>query len=117
MNQQHHQYHSDKSRSAVTQGQVLEMVTFQSVDGVAEQQFLAAAEASTGALITLPGFLGRRLAKAADGSWIDIVEWRDAASARAASTIFHKLSQAEVFCSMIDMSSVKVSHHQIVTAG
>lgn len=101
----------------MTKGQVLEMVTFNLAGGVSEDHFLAAAEASTGALITLPGFLGRRLAKAEDGSWIDIAEWRDAASAQAAGKVFHKLSQAEVFCSMIDLRSVKVSHHQIVTAG
>ncbi len=104
-------------RLAMTKGQVLEMVTFNLAGGVSEDHFLAAAEASNGALITLPGFLGRRLAKAADGSWIDIAEWRDAASAQAAGKVFHKLSQAEVFCSMIDTRSIKVSHHQIITAG
>jgi len=100
-----------------TIGQVLEVVTFSLAKDVAEEHFLAAAEASNGALITLPGFLGRRLAKTPDGHWIDIAEWRDELSAKAAAETFPKLSQAEVFCSMIDTDSVKMSHHYIVTAG
>ncbi|MDY0884122.1 antibiotic biosynthesis monooxygenase family protein [Dongia soli] len=100
-----------------TIGQVLEIATFSLAEDVSEENFMAAAEASNGALITLPGFLGRRLAKAPDGTWIDIAEWRDEASAKAAAEVFHKLSQAEVFCSMIDLRSVKMSHHHIVTAG
>jgi hypothetical protein len=117
MKNQYFRQNVDANRLAMTKGQVLEMVTFNLAGGIAETHFLAAAEASNGALIMLPGFLGRRLVKAGDGSWIDIAEWRDAASAEAAGKVFHTLSQAEVFCSMIDAQSVKVSHHPIVTAG
>lgn len=100
-----------------TIGEVLEIATFSLAANVSEEHFMAAAEASNGALITLPGFLGRRLAKATDGTWIDIAEWRDEASAKRAAEMFHRLSQAEVFCSMIDTNSVKMSHHRIITAG
>lgn len=106
-----------RAKVTITTGEVLEMVSFRLADHVAEEHFLAAAEASNGALITLPGFLGRRLVKTGDGEWLDIAEWRDAASARAAGKAFHQLSQAQVFCSMIDADSIKVSHHPIVTAG
>lgn len=101
----------------ITTGQVLEMVKFKLAGDVAEEHFLAAAEASNGALIALPGFLGRRLVKTGEGEWLDIAEWRDAAAAHAAGRVFHTMSQAEVFCSMIDSASVEVKHHPIVTAG
>ena len=52
-----------------------------------------------------------------EGEWLDIAEWRNEAAARAAGKVFHQLSQAQIFCSMIDASSIKVSHHPIVTAG
>ena len=111
--------HQGQARATVmiTTGQVLEMVSFKLAEDVAEEHFLAAAEASNGALITLPGFLGRRLVKTGQGKWLDIAEWRDSASADAAGKVFHTLSQAEVFCSMIDTNSIKVEHHPIVTAG
>ncbi len=110
------QIHS-RTASRTTIGQVLEIVTFSLAKDVSEADFMVAAEASNGALIVMPGFLNRRLAKAEDGTWIDVAEWRDEPSAKVAGRLFHKLSQAEVFCSMIDMSSVRLSHHQIVTAG
>ena len=106
-----------RAKVTITTGEVLEMVSFRLADDVLEEHFLAAAEASNGALITLPGFLGRRLVKTGEGEWLDIAEWRDAASARAAGDAFPQLSQAQVFCAMIDASSIKVSHHPIVTAG
>jgi hypothetical protein len=101
----------------ITTGEVLEMVSFRLADHVTEEHFLAAAEASNGALITLPGFLGRRLIKTSEGDWLDIAEWRNEAAARAAGKVFHQLSRAQIFCSMIDASSIKVSHHPFVTAG
>lgn len=105
-----------RAKVTITTGEVLEMVSFKLADHVTEEHFLEAAEASNGALITLPGFLGRRLVKTGEGEWLDIAEWRNAASAHAAGKVFHQLSQAQIFCSMIDASSVKVSHHPIVTA-
>jgi hypothetical protein len=106
-----------RAKVTITTGEVLEMVSFKLAGHIEEEHFLAAAEASNGALITLPGFLGRRLVKTAEGEWLDICEWRTEASARAAGEVFHQLSQAQIFCSMIDAGSVKVSHHPIVTAG
>ena len=106
-----------RAKVTITTGEILEMVRFKLADHVTEAHFLAAAEASNGALITLPGFLGRRLVKTGEGEWLDIAEWRNEASARAAGEIFHQLSQAQIFCSMIDAGSVRISHHPIVTAG
>jgi antibiotic biosynthesis monooxygenase (ABM) superfamily enzyme len=54
---------------------VLEVVTFATVAGTDEQDFLQAAEKANNALQSLPGFIRRSVAKAEDGTWTDLVEW------------------------------------------
>jgi hypothetical protein len=46
---------------------ILEVVTFATIAGTGEHQFLKAAETASSALQSLPGFIRRRVAKAEDG--------------------------------------------------
>jgi hypothetical protein len=95
---------------------VLEIVTFKLVPGTDEAAFLKAAEQVAGVIRAMPGFLNRRLAKGADGSWSDVVEWTDNASAQEAAQIFHMLDDAKPFCAMIDMASVSFTHRTVASA-
>jgi len=95
---------------------VLEIVTFKLVPGTGEAAFLEAAEQAAGAIRTMPGFLNRRLAKGADDTWSDIVEWTDNASAQKAAQTFHTLEDAKPFCAMIDMASVSLTHRTVASA-
>jgi hypothetical protein len=66
-------------------GVVIEWAPFRLRDGATEAQLLAAAEAIQHDFLgARPGFLGRELARGADGLWADVVHWSDAAAAEAA---------------------------------
>lgn len=64
---------------------VVEIVMFRPLDGVAGDEVLAAAERMTAVLRGMRGFVTRDLAVSGDGRWLDLVRWRDPdAAARAA---------------------------------
>jgi hypothetical protein len=93
---------------------ILEVVTFAAVAGTGEHEFLTAAETASSALQSLPGFIRRRVAKAEDGRWLDVVEWANADSAAGAAKVFHTMPEAQPFCAMVDMASAKMTHYQVV---
>lgn len=64
---------------------VIEVVTFTLKPGTDPAHFQAGIEASWRFARARPGFLGRHLARAEDDGMIDIVLWRDHASALAAA--------------------------------
>lgn len=92
---------------------VLEIVSFSLLPGTDEAAFLKAAGESGPVLRSLPGFLSRRLAKTAEGGWIDVAEWTDMSSAARAAEIFHTLPAVQPFCAMIDMATARMAHHTV----
>lgn len=50
----------------------------------------------------LPGFVDARLARTADGSWLDIITWASLAEARAAQATEPQLSEYAAFVAQID---------------
>ncbi|MGO4527005.1 antibiotic biosynthesis monooxygenase [Microvirga sp. 2MCAF35] len=95
---------------------VLETVTFALLPGTNETAFLQAAEDAGAVAKAMPGFIARRLVKTQDSTWIDLVEWQDAASAKHAAETFHTVPAAQPFCGMIDMASAKMAHHTITVS-
>jgi hypothetical protein len=95
---------------------VAEIVTFRLRPGVAESEFLASVPATEAFLRTCPGFMRRRLARDADGAWVDFAEWRDLAAAKAASEGFMTHPDVRAFCGMIDLATTECRHLAIRAA-
>ncbi len=92
---------------------VIELVQFRITSDADPAAFEHAAAAAGRVLEAMPGFVGRRLAKSADGEWLDLVEWTDRGSAEAAAQVFHTRPEAQPFCSMIDMDTARMTHHEV----
>jgi hypothetical protein len=79
-------------------GVVIEWAPFRVREGVTEAALLDAAEAvQRDFLARQPGFLGRELARGADGSWADIVRWADASAADAAMAAAGKSASCSAY--------------------
>lgn len=95
---------------------VLELVRFRLQPGATPDAFLAAAAASVAPISACPGFRSRRLVHDGAGTWTDVVEWADMASAsRAAETVLANPALAP-FLALIDGTSVEMAHPAILLA-
>jgi hypothetical protein len=94
---------------------IVEVSQFRLVPGTDEQAFLDAAETTqTGFLDEQEGFVGRDLLRTNDGSWMDIVRFQSAEAAQAAFEGFAGHPGVEAFESMLDRSSVSMTHWSVV---
>lgn len=67
------------------EGQMIEWAPFQVREGVTEEELLAAShELQSGFLERQAGFVRRELLRGPDGSWCDLVYWKDATAAKSA---------------------------------
>lgn len=92
---------------------VLEIVLFRSRDGVANEDLREAARQAQPEIATLPGFLGRELGQAANGTWLDQVRWSsmEAAQAAAQSVMTHPACAA--YFRLIDEGSIVMHHYEL----
>lgn len=94
----------------------LEIAEFNTVAGAAEDAVLAAAREAGIFLARQPGFLGRRLARRAEGEWIDVVEWASLDAATAAAQAFYTAPEAAAFMGVIATVS-RMSHASVQLSG
>jgi hypothetical protein len=92
---------------------VLEIVRFKLNPKVGENEFLASVPKTDRFLQTRKGFVSRRLSKAPDGVWTDIVEWTDAMSAKVAAEAIMMEVAVGPFMQAIDPATVEMSHQDI----
>ncbi len=92
---------------------VIELVLFRTRPDMADDAFLAAADGATAFLRECPGFLRRRLARGADGEWLDHVEWRSMADALDAAARIGDSPAAAAFMAAIEPSSVTLRHFTV----
>ncbi len=92
---------------------VIEVVEFKLNDGVDAETFIKAANDTVEFVESLDGFIKRSLSQGEDGIWMDIVEWRDMASAKSAAEKFPQAEEAKALCSMIKMQTAKMQHLKI----
>jgi hypothetical protein len=104
----------DALRAAGSDGPVVEVVTFRLLPGVAEADFLTAAAGTEAPLRATPGFVARRLVRAEDGSWTDLVEWASLAQAHAAAQMVMADPAFAPFMATIDGASVVMRHDRIL---
>jgi hypothetical protein len=92
----------------------LEVVTFRLRAGEDPARFLAAAEGTEAVLRCQPGFLRRRLACAADGSWTDLVEWASLGCAHRAAAAVIAAPEFAAFLAAIDETSLAMVHAEVL---
>ena len=89
---------------------VLEIVTFKTKPGVADDRVLAAADALQRDVEPLEGYLGRRLLKAEDGTWVDTVRWTTMEAAHAAAQLIESKPSAQAFMEITEVESIRMLH-------
>ena len=96
--------------TTTTSNDVLEIVTFKTKPGVGDERVLAAADALQRDVEPLEGYLGRRLLKAEDGTWVDTVRWRSVEAAHAAFKLIEGKPSAAAFMEITEMESIRMLH-------
>ena len=95
---------------------VVETVLFRLTSGVSDGEFERAARTSSKYVEGCEGFIARRLSRAADGTWVEHIEWSDMDAARAAAAGIGESPDMKAFVTAIDGESVKMIHSNVVVA-
>jgi hypothetical protein len=111
---------SSRAASPATQdtsmNHIIEIVTFKLAGGASPEGFLQAATATNAFLQSQKGFVARRMSVDGDGNYIDSVEWKTLADAKAALDVSMQTPALMPFIQMIDPASMKMVHNSVVTA-
>ena len=83
-------------------------------EGVSREAYLQVSELVEADLRKMSGFLSRQLLAGEDGLWIDLVRWNSMEEAIRAAEIFPTLESAQPMEAMLDFSSVKMYHMELV---
>ena len=89
---------------------VIELVLFETNDGISDKEFIAAAQTLNPILGGMSGYLGRELCKTPDGTWADIVQWNSLAEAQAAAEAIMNRPEATPFMSAINTESMQMMY-------
>lgn len=91
------------------------MAQFKMKVGVSEDEVLAASqEAQDGFLAKQKGYVSRELLKSSEGEWVDIVHWETMEDAQTAMNSFMGHPSTKKFGEVIDPSSIKMMHLEVV---
>ncbi|MDJ0755746.1 MAG: hypothetical protein QNJ45_19625 [Ardenticatenaceae bacterium] len=90
----------------------IEIVLFELVDGVAEDDFLAAVDAMQDDLNQMSGYIDRELSRDKNGRWVDVLHWASLDEAMAAAEALMSWPSGQKFGSMIDPESIQMLHTQ-----
>ncbi|MEK7462868.1 MAG: antibiotic biosynthesis monooxygenase [Patescibacteria group bacterium] len=94
---------------------VIELAQFKMKVGVSEDEVLAASqEAQDGFLAKQKGYVSRELLKSSEGEWVDIVHWETMEDAQTAMNSFMGHPSTKKFGEVIDPSSIKMMHLEVV---
>jgi len=93
---------------------IIEQVSFQSHPDVNAAALQAESALFDRLLEKLEGFIQRFLARQDDGTWVEVVFWRDMASAEQALDIFLNDPATEKLRAMVDSDSVKITYSRLV---
>ncbi len=92
---------------------IVEVVLFKPKSGYSDLEVKEAAAKLEPILEKFEGYLGRKMAKADDGQWIDILYWRDLESAISASNQIVDNSIAQEVFQLIDEKTMSLEHFEI----
>jgi hypothetical protein len=94
--------------------ETVEMASFKVRSGVTHEAVLAARRQLQRFLAAAPGYVSSRLVREADGTYTDLVVWRDAAAAHAAAAAAMENADAGAYFALIDETSVVMRHAAVV---
>jgi hypothetical protein len=89
---------------------VLEIALFRVRPGVSDEQVLRLSDHLQTEVVELDGYLGRRLCKAADGEWADVVQWTSQEAARRAAETLEARACVQDFLRLEEPGSGRVLH-------
>ena len=96
-----------KVKKGVSQGTVIEVVTFKLKQGVTADEFRPLDKAvELQHVAKQPGFISRESAAGDDGEWLVIVHWQSVKDAEASMASFPSAPATEQFMSKIDAKSM-----------
>lgn len=90
---------------------VTEVVTFKLVAEASISEFKLSAVSVEKELQKIPGYQRRSLLRSDTGEWIDIVNWSQLTTAKAAAVSLQENPAAQQFFSHIDPSSVALNYY------
>ena len=96
----------------LSKAKTIELVVWQPVPGVSEEEVRAKALAVSDFLKKQPGFLYRDLAKNTEGEWVDYIYWENDAAADLALEASQESALCAPFFAVIDMEKAKMSRYQ-----
>lgn len=91
---------------------VIEIVLFKLNAGADEEAFLEAAQATFDLLESYEGYIKRELTVNEEGTWVDIVHWRDLDTALAAAEKIMADAAGQKFGSFINFETIQMLHTQ-----
>lgn len=90
---------------------VIELTSYRAKPGVADDAVIAAVTGARVWMRAQPGFLSHRLLHAADGTWTDLAEWADMATAQAAHQAFDPADPALApLMAVFDPATLEMRH-------
>ncbi len=89
------------------------MVMWKSIDGISTEEAQKAISRLNDFLIEQPGFRGRQTAIAEDGTFLDIVYWKDLQSAKVASEKALKTEELVPIFGTINQNEMTFKHFEI----
>lgn len=94
---------------------VLETVRYRTKPGVAPEAAVKAWRDSQSFAKAQPGFLSRKIAVTEDGEFLDLVEWRSMADAKAAAENFNPVKFPELMglVEVLDESTMVMTHYEV----
>lgn len=101
------------SAQDLTGAGAIEYVTFETIDGVDDADVSRVAVAVNQTLTDYDGFVGRFVSREEDGTWIEVVYWRDLAAAKASLDRFVKDPRNAEFLAMVDQESITLNYSEI----
>jgi hypothetical protein len=93
---------------------VITITRFILIDGVTENEFLAASNIMMKELGLLDGFISRELVKKDDGSWMDVSRWKNMDAATKAEKEVLILPLCLEFFKLIKESSIETGHYNLI---
>lgn len=95
---------------------VTEVLTWQGLPGVSDQQMIDAVEAMVPDLKQLPGFLLQTLSKDSNGRWLDLYFWQTAEEAHASNELMADKASLGALMSLLDVESITMDVMQPLQA-
>lgn len=103
----------ERANDVVNEGTVVEVVTYKLREGLSEDDYLKAVEATFPFLCKTDGFVRRALSKGEDGTWVEFVEWTNLDAAKAASELAMSEPTLADFMSAADMETMTFNYYDI----